>query len=229
MAEATVREARAKLRGSALCDVLIHWPLPVVLYVGDWQAAECLLALVRETLASQPLDIHHTTVLCMEGVLFIRRKDAAGVALLQKGIDELRRAEFLMRLPAYLKTLAQGLMLAGQPDQARAAIEDAIGLAERNEERWCMPELLRIQGELLQSETHCWQAFDRARRQGALSWQLRAAMSVARLRQQSGNAADACELLASVYDRFTEGHETQDLKTTGAWIGELRSRPDRRP
>ncbi|HEY9348392.1 MAG TPA: winged helix-turn-helix domain-containing protein [Inquilinus sp.] len=226
IAERTVQEARAELHGSDLCDVLVHWPLPVVLYVGDWIAAERLLAFVREILANQPLDIHHTIALCMEGVLFIRRRDAAGVALLQRGVDELREAEFLMRLPAYLKTLAQGLMLVGQTVQARKAIEDAIGMAEENDERWCMPELLRIKGELLQSETHCWQAFDLARRQGALSWQLRAAMSLARLRHRSDNAADAYELVSSVYDRFTEGRDTQDLRTAGAWLGARRSRPD---
>ncbi|WP_342238704.1 ATP-binding protein [Inquilinus sp. OTU3971] len=223
-AEIAVREAQANLGGSALCDVLIHWPLAVALYVGDWVGAERLLVIIRKNLANQPLDIHHATANCAEGVLLIQRGDIIGMPLLRRAVDELREAAFLMRLPAHLGTLAQGLMLDGQAVQARNVIDEAIEMAGRNEERWCLPELLRIKGELQQSEEHCRQAVDLARRQGALSWELRAATSLARLWYRSDHVADAHELLSSVYDRFTEGYETYDLRTAGAWIGRLRPR-----
>ncbi|MGK9166171.1 helix-turn-helix transcriptional regulator [Inquilinus limosus] len=140
-------------------------------------------------------------------------------------IGLIREAEFFMRLPAYLGTLAQGLALDGRPAEARSVIEEALGMAERNEELWCLPELLRVKGELLQSEEDCRQALDLARRQGALSWELRAATSLAQLRHRSGEISGAHELLSSVYDRFTEGYETNDLRTARAWIDKLRSRP----
>jgi predicted ATPase len=88
--------------------------------------------------------------------------------------------------------------------------------------------LLRVKGELLllqgtpgaaaTAEEHFRQALDWARRQGALSWELRAATSLARLLRDQSRAADALALLHPVYDRFTEGFDTADLKVAKALI-----------
>jgi predicted ATPase len=82
--------------------------------------------------------------------------------------------------------------------------------------------MLRIKGELLllqsgstaaaAAENQFRQALDWAARQGALSWELRAAMSLAGLLRDQGRSADAKTLLQPVYDRFTEGFDTADLK-----------------
>jgi predicted ATPase len=95
-----------------------------------------------------------------------------------------------------------------------------------------MSELLRIKGELLllqgaqdaalTAEGHFQQALDWARRQGALSWELRAAISLARLLRDQRRSADALALLQPVYDRFTEGFDTADLKTAKALLDNLR-------
>ncbi|HEY4470054.1 MAG TPA: hypothetical protein VGN21_02715, partial [Stellaceae bacterium] len=71
------------------------------------------------------------------------------------------------------------------------------------------------------AEDHFRQALDWARRQGALSWELRAATSLARLLRDQSRAADASALLQPVYDRFTEGFETADLKAAKALINSL--------
>jgi len=71
------------------------------------------------------------------------------------------------------------------------------------------------------AEDHFRQAIDWARRQGALSWELRAATSLARMWRDQGRSQEARELLASVYDRFTEGFDTADLKATKALLDEL--------
>jgi predicted ATPase len=94
-----------------------------------------------------------------------------------------------------------------------------------------MAELLRIKGELLllegapnaaaAAEDHFRQALDWARQQGALSWELRAATSLARLRRNQGRPAEAAALLQPVYDRFTEGFTTSDLKAAKALLDEL--------
>ena len=91
--------------------------------------------------------------------------------------------------------------------------------------------MLRIKGELflLQSapgaaaaaEGHFRQALDWARRQGALSWELRTAISLARLLSDQGRSADATALLEPVYDRFTEGFATADLKAAKALLDDL--------
>ena len=121
-----------------------------------------------------------------------------------------------------LLLMAEALGRAGQIADGLAAIEEAIERAEHTEERWLFAELLRVKGELLllqdapgaaaAAEDHFRQALDWARRQGALSWELRAATSLARLLRDQGRSAEALALLQPVYDRFTEGFETADLQ-----------------
>jgi predicted ATPase len=92
---------------------------------------------------------------------------------------------------------------------------------EQCEPGWLTPELLRLKGKLLllQStpigsetvENLFRKALDEARRQEALSWQLRAATSLARLLRGQGRTADAVACLRPIYDRFTEGFSTADL------------------
>ncbi|HYZ23180.1 MAG TPA: hypothetical protein VE690_13590, partial [Rhodopila sp.] len=93
---------------------------------------------------------------------------------------------------------------------------------------WLSADLLRIKGERLllrgtqgaatEAEGHFRQALDWARRQGALSLELRAATSLARLLRDQGRSADAGALLQPVYDRFTEGFNTADLKAAKALL-----------
>jgi predicted ATPase len=88
--------------------------------------------------------------------------------------------------------------------------------------------LLRIKGELVlvegaakaavAAEDHFLQALDWAHRQGALSWELRAATSLARLRHQQARSTEARGFLAPVYERFTEGFETADLQAAKALL-----------
>jgi predicted ATPase len=122
----------------------------------------------------------------------------------------------------FLGELAAGFARAGQIADGLVAAEQAIERAERTEARWLFPESLRIKGELLLSqaatgaenaaEGHFRQALDWARQQGALSWELRAALSMARLWRDQARSKEARELLAQVYGRFTEGFATADLK-----------------
>src|SRR5215472_14135473 len=107
----------------------------------------------------------------------------------------------------------------------------SLARSERNEEHWCTAELLRIKGELVllegttdaaaRAEDHFRQAVDWARRQGALSWELRAATSLTQMWHNQGRSQEARELLSAVSDRFTEGLETVDLRTAKALLGSL--------
>jgi predicted ATPase len=113
------------------------------------------------------------------------------------------------------------------------AIDEALARSERDEERWCVAELLRVKGELVLregepeaaavAEDHFRQALDWARRQGALSWELRAATSLARLWRDQNRPKAAREILAPVYDRFTEGFETADLKAATLLLDDLKA------
>jgi predicted ATPase len=100
------------------------------------------------------------------------------------------------------------------------------------EEGWYLAELLRIKGELLlqfdpasaTAAEKCFaQAVEVARQQGALFWELRTAMSLARLKDDQGRRGDARKALQPVYDLFTEGFATADLRDAGALLDELSS------
>jgi predicted ATPase len=115
----------------------------------------------------------------------------------------------------------------GQLDDARHCIEDAIEKVERSKEKWCEAEVHRIAGEIaLKSPTPNLEKaeayFDRAlavsRKQQAKSYELRAAMSMARLWRDQGKPQQARELLAPVYWWFTEGFDTLDLKEAKALL-----------
>jgi predicted ATPase/DNA-binding winged helix-turn-helix (wHTH) protein len=129
---------------------------------------------------------------------------------------------FRHRRAMLLGILAEGLAAAGQVDDARDVLAEALTQGESGDADWCLAELLRIAGELALleespraaefAEHRFQQSLETARKQDALSWELRAAMSLGRLWLSHGKASKAQELLASVYSRFSEGFETDDLR-----------------
>ena len=221
MAQTALKEATAKSSGAILGDFVLHAPLPIALHVGNWEAAERLLEVVRASFAIESASLGSAKARCLHGILLIRRADIAGLPLLRSGLDELREAEFLMRYPAYLGVLAEGLHLNGQTEEARKAIEEALGMSEQSGEHWCRPELLRVKGEILQSEgvaladrtaeDNYLCAIEMARRQQALSWELRAATSLAQQWRGEGRAEEAGDFLTAVYSQFSEGFQSGDL------------------
>jgi predicted ATPase len=101
---------------------------------------------------------------------------------------------------------------------------------ETTNERWCEAEVNRIAGEVAlkspeanvaKAEANFERALAVARKQQAKSWELRAAMSMARLWRDQGKPQQAREMLAPVYGWFTEGFDTLDLKEAKALLGEL--------
>ena len=137
------------------------------------------------------------------------------------------KAVYLLYTP-FLAEIADALGRDGKATEGLSIIDEALARSERNEERWCVAELLRIKGELIlresapqaatAAEEHFLQSLDWARRQGALSWELRTSTSLARLQHDQGRTAEARSLLQSVYDRFSEGFETADLKAAKAYL-----------
>ena len=111
-----------------------------------------------------------------------------------------------------------------------AALREATTAVETTEERWCEAEVHRIGGEVAlmsskpdaaKAEAYFERALSVARQQQAKSWELRAAMSMARLWRDQGKRDEARDLLAPVYGWFTEGFDTLDLKEAKALLDEL--------
>jgi len=230
-AESSVADARAANHTNSLCYALSQAACPIALSVGDLAAAEHYVMMLVDHSTRRALALWQAWGRSYQGVLFIERGDSAtGLRLLRTGLDELGEAKFAaLRLVTFL--MAEALARAGRIADGLAMIEEAIAQSEHTEERWLIAELLRVKGELIllqdapeaatPAEGHFREALGRARRQGALSWELRAAACLARLWRDQNRSTEAIALLAPIYNRFTEGFETADLKTAKALIDGL--------
>jgi hypothetical protein len=161
---------------------------------------------------------------CLRALLQVRRGDMSSLPLLQDALDELREAGFHLRVISYLGTLAAALGTHGRHHEGLAVIGEALSTCEAGDEHWCHAELLRIKGELLEAsdaaaaEHHYRQALEVAGRQGALSWQLRAASSLAQLKWRQKAKDEARQVLVDVYNNFSEGFGTSDLRQAKALL-----------
>jgi predicted ATPase len=140
---------------------------------------------------------------------------------IQEGLVAWRAASAEVLRPLWLALSAEVCLAGGDPEAGMRALDEALALVSKTDERWYQPELLRLRGETLltlsreghiEPQALCSQALQVARQQQAKSWELRAAMSLSRLWQLHDRRDEARELLAPGYDWFTEGFDTSDLQ-----------------
>jgi class 3 adenylate cyclase/predicted ATPase len=165
-------------------------------------------------------------------LLALTGKASDAVQTITCGVTAMQSTGTTMWMPFWLSYLARANAEIGQPDDARRCIGEAMAAVETAKERWCEAEVNRIAGEIAllspepdvaKAETYFERALAVARKQQAKSWELRAAMSMARLWRDQGKRDEARDLLAHVYGWFTEGFDTLDLKEAKALLDALGS------
>jgi class 3 adenylate cyclase/predicted ATPase len=217
-----------------------HVTLVTLLHCGQYAAAtpfiEELVALAEEKDAAY----WRADGLLMGGCLLaLTGQYADAVPKISAGIEAYRSTGATMWLPWYLSHLAIAHAGLGQLDDAWRCIDDAVRAVETSGERWCAPEVDRIAGEIAlklpraeaaaKAETYFQRALDVARAQQARSWELRAAMSLARLWRDQGKRREARDLLAPVHAWFTEGFDTHDLREAKSLLATLAPPTAERP
>jgi predicted ATPase len=113
-------------------------------------------------------------------------------------------------------------------EEAVTLLDDALQIVEWTGERWLEADLYRLKGQILlrqgrseaAEELYC-KALNISKEQEAKLWELRAAVSLGRLRRDQGRRAEARDLLAPIYGWFTEGFDTRDLKEAKALLDKL--------
>ena len=154
------------------------------------------------------------TLCAGSGLVLAGREVARGIDLVKQGIAAFRATGAELSLSHYFGVLAEAYRAGGRTDDALAAVDAGLAHAARTHERFQEANLLRLRGELLldgatdaaAAEALFRRAAEVARRQGARSWELRAAISLTRIAAPGGR-----ERLADVYARFTEGLDAPDL------------------
>jgi predicted ATPase/DNA-binding winged helix-turn-helix (wHTH) protein len=227
-------DASAGWHPVSLCFALTWCGCTISLRLGDLDAAERSIAQLKDHAENHALHNYYACGLGFEGLLSVERGDlAAGERLLCTCLDGLRSAQYEVLHTAFLSSLAEVLAMRGHFDAGLAAIDEALNRTERNRGFWWMPEALRLKGKILllsdqanvrPAEDYFRRSLDLAHRQGALSWELRGALSLGRLHHSQGRNGDACDLLDSVYSRFAEGFDAADLQSAKLLFAEWANR-----
>jgi predicted ATPase len=224
-----VDEASSRGHPVSVCFSLGYASM-LLLWTGDLPGASDLIEQLIVHAGRHSLEPYRAAGIALKGELAIAREEPeTGLDLLRSALEILRARQYNLLTTSFIGASAEGLHKTGQFEEAHFAINGAIGRATNSGVEFNLSELLRIKSQILaaqhdrQSAMNCLtEALAVAREQSALAWELRSSMALARMLSEDGQRDQARHTLALVYDRFTEGFETADLKLAGALLEDLR-------
>jgi predicted ATPase len=227
--EAALAEAGRLSRGFTLAHALSRATQAEVIVAGPSGTLLHANELVQLT-ERQGIDFFSAEAVALQGwCLTMLGQHEKGITQLTRGVAAFR-TQGLLQLPMFLTLLADAYSKMQQPQDGLKQLVEAIGVTDSTEGRYYEAEMHRVRGELLLSmhddgaaEASFREAISVAQHQSAKTWELRAAMSMARLWRDQGKWDAARDLLAPVYGWFTEGFDTRDLKEAKALLDELSS------
>jgi predicted ATPase/DNA-binding winged helix-turn-helix (wHTH) protein len=229
-AEDAVQDALEANHAISTCTVLCHAACPIALWMGDSALADRHLKTLLDCAKRYTLPLWRELGRMFEALLAVSRGDVVGgLRMLRAGFDKLGELMPPLDHVKFQSDIAEVLGRAGQIADGLTVAQQAIERCEQTNERWLFAELLRLKGDLIlrtesataKAEDCFREAIDWASRQGALSWELRAATSLARLLRDQRRCAEAIAVIKPVYSRFTEGFGTTDLANAKALIDAL--------
>jgi hypothetical protein len=218
-----VRIAQTLDHPASLAIALNNAACPVALLASDLPAAESSARFLLDLSVKHAMESWRVIGQCYVGMLSTKRDadKSHGIGMIRAALSELPENAFHILYAQILASLAEALGLIGEAEQGLAVLDAAFARCDRTGEAWYAPELMRMKGELLlkkggkqalrAAKDLFFGAVHLAEQQGALAWQLRAAMSLARLKLQNDRNLAARQSLQSVYRKFTEGFGTGDL------------------
>lgn len=192
--------------------------IPVSLLSGFYDVAQQQLGVLFNVLDLSQNEFWQTFGRFYQAIIDAARGDSRSLAEMRAALDENIDRHYLIHAPMNLAMLADVALVNDQPDVARRAIAEAIEYAGLTCERWCDVELRRIQGLVhwQEGDTRCAErllqdAIQLARRSGALSFELRAATSFAKIKLLTGCDDGALTQLAAVLRKFDSSFQSADL------------------
>jgi class 3 adenylate cyclase/predicted ATPase len=229
-ADDALKDAREIGQAATLMFALVHAAMTQIIcgnYAAAGAQAHELVALAEE---KGSLYWKARGMLNQGSVLALTGKASNAIRMITSGITTYRSTGTTIWMPLFLLYLARAHAELGQFEEAWRCIGEAMTAVETTKEKWWEADIHRTAGEFAlmlpqpdaaKAEAQFEQALAIAREQKAKSWELRAAMSMARLWRGQSKRLQAHDLLAPVYDWFTEGFDTLDLKEAKALLDEL--------
>jgi predicted ATPase/DNA-binding winged helix-turn-helix (wHTH) protein len=212
--------------------IALFWAITVFLWTGESQSAQAYIDRLISLAESRSLAPYLLVARGFQAEVAIRHGDArGGVESLRRTLQKLHAAPYEMVTAELNLSLVGGLSAIGQFDEAISLIDESLAQVERNGNLLYVPELLRVKGTLLlllpdhnrnNAEACFLQALELSRHQGARAWELRAAIDLAKLLANRGEADAAHDLLRPIFGHFVEGRGTPDLKAAERLLATLR-------
>jgi predicted ATPase/DNA-binding winged helix-turn-helix (wHTH) protein len=214
----TVGEAE-RLEQPLTLGIALIWTIYVFLWIGDWANAESMIDRLIDHAARHFLGPYHAVGIGQKGELLMRRGDvAAGIEHLRRSQATLFATRHRIMTTVFATALAEALALQNQLDEALRVIDEAIAQIGDHGESFDMPEMMRVKGLILgrsgraaDAESYLRQSLELSQKQCALGWELRGAVSLGRLWQESGRAREARALVEPLYGRYAEGLDSIDM------------------
>jgi predicted ATPase len=229
-ADCALLEAR-KTEHAATLMFTLNFPILINTYCGNYDAANEPLKELAMLAEEKRAPFRMAEGVLRQGyILTLKGEATKAVEMVTSGIELWRSAGSTIFTPEHEFMLAIAHADSDQFDDARRCIDKAMTAMQATKERWCEAEVHRVAGEILlkspqrdvaEAQAYFEHSLTVARAQQAKSWELRAAMSLARLLSGQGERQSAHDLLAPIYDWFTEGFDTSDLRKAKALLGEL--------
>jgi predicted ATPase len=217
---------------SAPQDVVMHcialcWSASVFGWLGDWSSVEAMTDRLAAHASMHGLVPYEAVAAGFRAQSMIARGEVAGgVDLMRSALPRLHADRYELYASAFAADLSRGLVTLGRLTEGIQVVHETIARVEQEGGGFDMPELLRLRGELEAyggnldaAEADLVASISLAEQQGALSWRLRAEMSLARLRIRQP-VQHPLEQLAKTYARFSEGFETADLRAARSMLNE---------
>jgi tetratricopeptide (TPR) repeat protein len=212
--------------------VALLWATSVFVSTGDLTGAEKSAANLMSLAERHSLGAYHAVGLGFQGELSIKSgRIEIGIKLLRESLESLHAARWELLTAEFSGAIAEGMAKTGEHCLALSMIDRTLALAQEAGDLFQVPDLLRIKGDILLSSSQpnttlaeqCYsQSLELAGRQSALAWELRTAISLARLRVKQGRSIEALDVLSSVLNSYTEGFESADLTVARQLLDELR-------
>ena len=200
------------------------------IYSGDIRKAQTCVEEALRICDEQDLVYYRFYTIALQGWLQVKTGDETGITLLEQGVNQLRQTGDRLNLLLFLRLFADASLKIGLLNQGVNLIDEALDLTNETHIIYDKPELIRMKGEILLvksphesqiAEDWFVRAVQSAVQLSTKMWELRAAVSLARLWQKQGKLEEAQRTLSEIYAWFSEGFDTPDLTEARSLLAEL--------